>query len=667
MHDTIIPPSTVRLCIPGLPSLTDRMIKGGMYALIAEMPPARFPILTTSLGGALSQDMQCTVILPSQPESFVERIGSFGQFDAARALDDGKLQVFVLQQNFAKNIFRFGAESFAKELDHFEIPQNSYLIFDQADELFSLHDVSLALEQVGVLKHWFAERGITALLVFSRLTPSATDTLHAMMDQLSGIVRIGGDRDGLDLVFDYWQSPEGTIAAKHHPLHTLENGLYRVSARAQPSEQIEEEELPDDGEPRFFYMDPDLGSLAKQLPGIWQHVDTLVGMMHATRDARSATVILSFQRDTNLRQLAEAAHTLRLSLGRRARIVVRENGASLRYQNEALLLRLGVSLVVHRDVSASRLPLLLASLSGQIFDRNVDINFEVALASVIPSGMRGYLLPNRFVREAELIVERGETLNIPCALVIGIPARDTTVSDVLARVSMARPGDLVSSDGESCFLFLNGCPESVLLMTIERLLGESVDAAFAESRFVIRRHEIQAELAALARSASRNELPDYSLLQAAGSAAEEVAVRAQPPLGETRRAAPVPVPSHALIPQAPPAAASEPVPVQMPPMPFFATAKSAQAPAQAVAPSRPAPASKPVIGPAAAMPAVPDAAPATPAAAIPATQEPAAPTRFQYSGKSAATFGKNEAPRATRAAPRPDAEVALHETPTSTT
>lgn len=635
MHDTLIPPSTARLCIPGLPSLTDRMMNGGLYALIAETPPARFPILTSSLGDALHEGLPCTVILPSQAEVFIDRVESFAQFDTAQALAAGTLKVFTLQENFAEKMFRFGAESFAKDLDHFEIPRNSYLIFDRADELFSLHDLSLAMEQVEILKHWFGERGVTALLVFSRLTSSDSDTLHAMMDQLAGIVRIGGDRDGLELTFDYWQSPEGTIAAKHHPLLTLDSGLYKVSASALPSARAEPEEAADDGEPRFFYMDPDLGSLAKLLPGVWQHVDTLVGMMHATREAPAATVILSFQRETGLRQLAEAVHTLRLSLGRRARIVVRENGASLRYQNEALLLRLGVSLVVHRDVTPSHLPLLLESLSGQIFDRDVDINFEVALASVTPSGLRGYLLPARFVREAESIAERGETLNIPCALVIGQPARDTTVEDVLARINMARPGDLISSDGESCYLFLNGCPESALLMTIERLLGESVDAAFDQSRFVIRRHEIQSELAALARSASRNELPDYSGLPVAPPKNPEAVPAAKPPPTEQPRPErQIPVAAQA------PSLPGQTIPPQR--APLLKKALQVLASIQ----SEPAPAST---------------------ADEPAADATAEKTLFNYFGKtSKSAYGKSEAPRATRAAPKNDSQDDLRKTPSDT-
>lgn len=208
--------------------------------------------------------------------------------------------------------------------------------------------------------------------------------------------------------------------------------------------------------------------------------------------------------------MAEAVHTLRLSLGRHARIVVQEKGASLRYQNEALLLRLGLNLVVNRDVPISRLPLLLDSLKGQIFSRDVGINFEAALASVLPTRLRGYLAPMRFVREVESILDQAQTLNIPCAMIIGKPGAGMTMTESLTISGLSRPGDLISTDGEYCYLFLNACPQSDMLTTLERILGMPVDAAFDDIHFLIQREEMQVALPVLVRAAEQGDLPDYA-------------------------------------------------------------------------------------------------------------------------------------------------------------
>ena len=516
----------VQLAIRGLDNLTNNMVGGGLYVLIAETPSARFPILAGSLGKAFKDGLSCTVIVPSNPESFIQRIESFDKSITPDLITNKRLQMFVMQDDFSKTVFRYGAEGFVKELDHFEIPESSYLIFDQADELLSLHDVSLSLDQVDVIGKWLTERQITALLVFSRVTEAHSSTLNALMDNLTGIARLGGNRDGLELTFDYWQSPDGTVAAKNYRLITLESGLYEASTKIASQEQLAGNtsgELvlePEDAEPHFFYMDPDLNSVAKQMPGVWERVDTLVGMMHATRATRSGTAILRFQPDTSVRQLSETVHTLRLTLGHRAHIVVQEKGASLRYQNEALLLRLGANLVVHKDVPTSRLPLLLESLRGQIFSRDVNINFEAALSSVTPSRLRGYVLPARFVREVAMILDRAETLSVPYALVIGKPTQSTTMVDVLMRAKLSRSGDLITADSSYCYLFLSACPQTVLLATLERILGGALDASFHAPRFLIQRAEVEAELAALSRAVDLGDLPDYSSLSEAAEPVE---------------------------------------------------------------------------------------------------------------------------------------------------
>lgn len=511
----IIP--VIRIGISGLPNLTSSMVAGGLYILVAEIPSARFPMLSGSLAGALSDRVPCTIVLPADPLSFIHRIESFGGINTTELINADRLQVFVMQDEFSKNMFRLSAESFVLELEQFEIPDNSYFIFEQADDLLSLHDISLALEQVDTLKKWFSQKGVTALLIFSRITEAHAGTINALMDHLAGIVRLGGSRDGLELTFDYWQSPEGAIAARNYPLLTLDSGLYEASTRSAPSlqavgeQRYERKNDVDSAVPHYFYMDPNLASLAKQMSGIWKRVDTLVGMIHATRNSRSATSILCFQQDTNLRQMAETVHTIRLSSERHAQIVVQEKEASMRYQDEALLVRLGVNLVIHKDVPISRLPLLLESQDGQIFNRDTEMDFEAALASVSPSRIRGYLPPLSFTHEVILILDRIRALNTPFAMVIGKPSQNTTLSDLIVTFSgVARLGELITADIECCYLFLSSCSQSTILATLERVLGVSADKVFEDVRFFLKHEEIEIELAALTRQAKRNDIPDYS-------------------------------------------------------------------------------------------------------------------------------------------------------------
>ena len=514
----------VRIGIPGLPNLTNNMVQGGLYVLVAETASARFPLFASSLGCSLKDGRRCTAIVPGNPEHFIQRLETLGDMKSQGLLATGQFQLYVMQEEFSKKMFRFGTERFVAELEQFEIPENSYLLFDQADDLISLHDVSLAIEQVDILSKWLADHKVTALLAFLRVSEAHAGTINALMDYLTGIARIGGDESGLRLNFDYWQSPDGTVAARNFQLFTLENNCYEASTKHNTNEAAVGDSVPmeqdipaEEALPSYFYMDPDLGSLATQIAGNWQRVDTLVGMMHATRNKRRAIAIFCYKPDTNLRQLAEAIHTLRINLGKFAQIIVQEKGASLRYQNEALLLRLGVNLVVHRDVQAARMPLMLSSVAGQIFSRDVDINFEAAMASVTSAALRGYQTPTRFVREVETLQDRAATLSIPYALSVGRPLPGTEMLSILNHIKLSRPGDLLTADSDSCYLFFNACQQSVVLPTLERLLGQPIESVFEEVRFQVAKDDIAHDLAALLHNTEAGLAVDYTQLIASSS------------------------------------------------------------------------------------------------------------------------------------------------------
>ncbi|TAG35640.1 MAG: hypothetical protein EAZ34_03005 [Polaromonas sp.] len=526
--------SNISIGIQGLPNLSANMMSGGLYVLVAELPSARFPLLAGGLASALKANQTCSVIVHSNPELFIRRVESFDCFNTAELMAVNRLNFFVMQDEFSKKIFRFGTDSFVKELEQFDIPENSYLLFDQADELLSLHDISLALDQIDVLSKWFAQRKVTSLLVFSRSTSEHSGTINALMDHLTGIARLSGDRDGLEITFDYWQSPEGTITARNYPLLTLDSGLYEATTRTVLSRQVNEEErferkedIPD-AEPHYFYMDPDLDDMTGQVPGIWQRVDTSIGMMLASRNMRTATCILSFDGDSNLQQLAETVHSLRVSLGRYARIVVQEKEASLGNQSEALLLRLGVSLVVRRDVPITRMPALLESLSGQVFKRDVEVSFEAAVESAFPPKQPAYLPVQAFVREVIASLDRAEGLGVPCAMVVGKPMPGLTVVDILTRNVLTRSGDRMTSDGQSCYVFLNVCPQSEIVTTLEQILGMAVESAFDDPKLFIQREEIQPELATLLQTSGLIDSTDSLTAKTSRSTVEHISSGSTP-------------------------------------------------------------------------------------------------------------------------------------------
>src|SRR4029079_11419851 len=100
-----------------------------------------------------------------------------------------------------------------------------------------------------------------------------------------------------------------------------------------------------------YFMDSTLAGIAKTAAeGKWTFCDNLVTLMHNSRDSVAASAILVFDRNTDLRSLAQAVHTLRTGRGKNLKIIIRELDASLRYQNELLLLNSGARRCLTREV-----------------------------------------------------------------------------------------------------------------------------------------------------------------------------------------------------------------------------------------------------------------------------------------------------------------------------
>jgi hypothetical protein len=218
----------IHLGVEGLDAGQTQMIPGGLYALQIQSPSTRFPLVASTLKAALSAGVHCTLVTNSAPQEVLARLAQCRGFAAHDLVKQKRLKVFSMQDEFSKKIFRFGADRLVQEIESFEIPINSFIVFEQADEILSLHDLWLASQQIKVLSEWFKRRQTTALMAFTRSNAQQTAALNALMDNLSGLARLDADKAGLGLTFLYWQSLASTIAARNFQLRNDSNGGYEV-------------------------------------------------------------------------------------------------------------------------------------------------------------------------------------------------------------------------------------------------------------------------------------------------------------------------------------------------------------------------------------------------------------------------------------------------------
>jgi cellulose biosynthesis protein BcsE len=502
-----------QLGIPGLPPLLNNMVAGGLYAVQVSSPPARSALVTLSLGSAIRADQPAVLVSNGSVARLLTRSR------LAEALRDERVAIYTLKESTSKNIFRHGADRFVQELELFEFPEEGLFVFDGADDLFTLQDPFIAAEQIRVYREFVREKQGCGLLVFTLLGASSqfAGTYQALLDHVDGAVRLESGKEQLEWIVDFWASPTGVVASRAHPARIESNGVLAINeavpqkATGGADQTAIRQLAAAKDEKDVYFMDSTLVGIAKTADGKWTFCDNLVTLMHAARDAVAASAVLVFDRSTDLRQLAQAVHTLRTGRGKNMKIIIRELDASLRYQNELLLLRLGASMVIHRDVPVARLQLAIQSLAGQVFSRDVDVNFDTALASVSTTHAVGYLPPLQFCQQGADIVERAKSLAIPYALVRAKPPLGIAIDQAVKRFKLTRNGDMVTATADEIVLFLSACPQASLLPTLKRVAGDTFETEYREVRFAVAEINVKAELGDVLQLSKSGKAPPLDI------------------------------------------------------------------------------------------------------------------------------------------------------------
>jgi cellulose biosynthesis protein BcsE len=448
----------------------DALLPGQLYALTPVFLPTRLPLWVNLLRAAVAAGRVCHVLLKTEPAEFLARLEASGWSQAHDAWMDEHLRLYRMADTFSKILSHLDVEGLTTELGHWGVGKQHVLLVDAADELLSLHDLSLATPQAVKLKAWAQGVQVSVLLNFNLAANPAVKTgLSGLMDHFSGVARLRTEAEGVVLILEYWQSPTGSVAERGLALALVPEGYQlrdsypsvrkiqrdtetRTPALAHTSTALQH--------PDCLTVDRVWAQELQLLMGVpWQVAPSLKELDAWTDGAASVVILLRFGPDSNLAEIARTAHGLRKSLGTKLRLVVAESNASLRYANELMLLRLGVDAIIKPNVPIQRWPALL--VNGRISlntPRPVpDIDVESALASATSPHARGYLQQPDFLAEVHTALERGQVLGVPFALAVFVPATHMGAVAAAKAAEFRRQGDIFTTDGEKLYAFFYAC------------------------------------------------------------------------------------------------------------------------------------------------------------------------------------------------------------------
>lgn len=445
----------------------DSLLPGGVYAVVPQAPPARYPLWALFLPTAVQAGRTCHVLTRSDPAEFLNRVQRAGWPQATDAWAGESLRLYAMADGFSKLLFRRDVTGLATELVYWGVKPGDCLLVDAADALLSLHDLFLATAQLSKLRAWAKEMQIPMLLNFTLAGAGVEKAaLTSLMDHFSGMARLRSDESGPSVTLEYWQSGLGTSAERTVWLRE-EGGNYELrelgnedAPAGQGLSNSESQSIRGAGEHPAWRGTNDpvwTQELQMLMPSRWQNFTTVSEVFTAAADGRSALVVLRFDALESMGALAKDVHSLRSTLGSRVRIAVAEHRVSLRYANEIVLLRLGADTVIRKDVPLSRWPEVLDSLQSLPARPMPDLDADAALAkAALPQG-RGFLLVPAFLEEVHAAMDRGNLLGVPFGLGAIKMRPDRAVGDAVAQAQFRRNGDFISSDGEKLYVLFNAC------------------------------------------------------------------------------------------------------------------------------------------------------------------------------------------------------------------
>jgi hypothetical protein len=478
-------PGQPRLGLGELPERIDRLATGMVYGLACDQQAVRLPLIANAILASVRTGKRCALLATSDPAVLLRKFRLAG-FALEATLKRAELDLFEVSRDAAKQLFRLGADALLAQLDK-NIPERDVLVvFDEADALFQVADLSAATEATQRYLRWAAARQHTVLAMFAPAPLAPRDYLNVrrIAESFGGFGVSKPASGGALLDIRHWFGPEGASARECYELR-LHGGPHGMRADMRPPAS---DELPPVD--ALICAADALGSAAASKS--CEVVGSLADALDAARRCDSARLVLPFAKAADFLPLCRAVSALRALGQPTLRVMVRERGLRLRAAESLALLRLGTSSIIPADVPDAAAKRMADALQGTRFARPYDSEVEHVLAET--TAVLGRRMQNgAFCDAVERLLAAADGFDVPSSLV-RIQAGHAEAARLLARAG--RNGrELLGFAQQGCaWLFLFGCLPDAAPRVLQRIFGGP--QAEVSLRWDIR-HEPEGMLAAL--------------------------------------------------------------------------------------------------------------------------------------------------------------------------
>ena len=502
--------SPYRLAIDGLAPQLSALDWGNVYLLSSPMQPLLLQYLAVDSLGRILRHGGCAVLLSATPIRQWLTLAQQRGWDLDAAIQQQRLQCLMQTADYVHKLKKYSLQRLLDELDSCNLPEHSVLLVTPGDALLHWQTQAHARRQLNTWQHWLMARQISLVALHLPLNAAQHSLLCSVQPSLGGMAVLVEDDKLLSWSVAWWRNAQGSMGEQSVSLTADREQHLFVSLTAQGEALPYDTLLPPD-ENQVFATQSSLSG-EKGIPKDWQIVEDLEQLLRATAQAIAACVIIEAGDAISFEQHLRVVHQLRLQRGRRLKIIVRERQGHLRYHQEWALLALGANLIMHLNVAFSRLFNFIAALHGQRFGGEIINDFDTAVASASPVTLSGYLTPLSFCEATLKVVDRSRLIKLEHALIHMPLLENVAHIDALKACVIKRPGDMISADNQSLYLFLFACRESDVDIALSHMFKQPLADYFEEQYRYFDIDRIREVLSDLQQRTQQHNFTDFSAL-----------------------------------------------------------------------------------------------------------------------------------------------------------
>ena len=492
--------SPFRIGLPGLPPAFDQLAAGFIYGLACDQQSIRLPLVAAALAARAGRGGMAVLVTSVDPAVQARKLALSG-LDVGEMIGAGELKFFCHTMETGRDLFVTGTQRLLRELDGLGLPDGTLILADGADRLFCLADPGAAVQATRAWDEWLSRNDHALLATFSPPSDAPRDfvTLRTVADGFGGFAVVRGNDEEVTLDIRHWFGAQGPVPRRRFALSVDEGGRLFAHASLLPSRALVPIE-------REWTVATRPAAIGLGMPTQIRFADTLLDVIDKARLMPAGTVVLHFDRASQVAELARTVAAVRALGKAQVRVVIRECKARLRAAQSIALLRLGASSVLSADLTDASVRLTVAALSGTLFSREVETDVDAVLSGIgAPERACACSFSDMTTRVEDALRECA-SVDLPLTLIQLSPASPQAADSVHAALRKGARDAVLSERGGSLWLLLKGCSALQAEPALARLLGRRFDMLLAGWQHWSDAQEIRTTLANAASFDTPNAL-----------------------------------------------------------------------------------------------------------------------------------------------------------------